>query len=105
MDIPTFRARFPFFANVNPLMVAVVIQEATNQVDASVFRQNTDAAIGYLAAHLLAIDPQGSDTRLVAKDGSTMYGKMYENLRLAMTVGIAVSGGGDGCGRGGGWPG
>lgn len=86
-------------------MLAFVINEATLQIDPAVFRQNTDTAIGYLAAHLLAIDPQGGNTRLVAKDGTTTYGRQFEALRLAMTVGIAVSGGGRGCGRGGGWGG
>lgn len=98
------------FKNVNPQQVAAVIAEAVIEVDTSVFRQFTDTAVGFLAAHKLMIDPQGNDTRLEAQKGETdlgqtTYGRQFMELREALVVGVAVSGGsrGIGWGWGGGW--
>jgi hypothetical protein len=104
MDVATFRVRYPVFQNVAPQMVAAVIAEATLEVDPSVWRTMTETGIGLLAAHKLAIDPQGNNVRLVAKDGTTTYGNQYEELRGALVVGVVVSGGNRGLGRGWGWP-
>jgi hypothetical protein len=93
MDVALFRARYPAFQNVSPQMVAAVIAEATLEVDPLVWRTMTETGIGLLAAHKLAIDPQGNNTRLVAKDGTTTYGNMYDQLRAALAVGVVVSGG------------
>ena len=102
MQVSDFLTRYPVFKNVAPTMVAAVLAEATLEHDPVTWGLQLDKGIGLLTAHKLAIDPQGNQTRLVAKDGTTTYGKQWEELRLSVVVGIAVSGGG--C-RGGWWGG
>jgi hypothetical protein len=99
LTIAQFMTRFgSFFTNVKPQQVAYVITEAARIVDPQVYRQLTNDAIAYRAAHLLAIDPAGGDTRLVAKDGTTTFEKSFNELREAMTFGAASSGSGWVCG-------
>ena len=92
LQVAQWMARFPYFRNVNPQLVAAVLAEATLQIDPGTFGIQTQAAIGYLAADILARDPQGGDTRLVAKDGTTEYGKLYDRIREEVVVGVVVSG-------------
>jgi hypothetical protein len=70
-------------------MVDYVIQEAARSIDPVAYGSQTDDAVAYLAAHNLAIDPQGADMRLVAKDGTTTYGKRYNEIREQCIVGVA----------------
>lgn len=93
MDVPTFLTTYPVFKNVAPSLVLTTLNKATLYVDPTVFRELTDTAIGLKCAAFLAIDPQGGDVRLVAKDGTTTYGKMFDDLRESMVVGVAVAGG------------
>lgn len=97
MNVSSFLVRYPVFRNVAPSMVAAVIAEATLELDPGVWGGVLQTGIGLLAAHKLMIDPQGGDTRLVAKDGQTTYGRLFEELRAAVVVGVAVSGGGRCC--------
>lgn len=103
MDVPTFQKRFRQFRNTDPQVVSMVIAEAALWIDATVYRQLTDSAVAYLAAHKLAMDPQGQDTALKASElegtlSTTTYGRQFMEIREAMTVGIAVSGGPRWCG-------
>ena len=91
-QVTAFLARFPVFKNVQPTLVASILAEATLEIDPGTWGIQTQAGIGLLAAHKLMIDPQGGDTRLVAKDGSTTYSKQYEELRSMVVVGVIVSG-------------
>jgi hypothetical protein len=98
VDVALFQRRFKQFKNTYPDVVSLVLAEAALQCDASVYRQMTDSAVAYLAAHLLAIDPQGQDTRLKASElegtlSTTTYGRRFMDIREMMTVGVAVSGG------------
>ena len=91
-QVAAFLARFPVFKNVQPTLVASILAEATLEIDPGTWGIQTQAGIGLLAAHKLMIDPQGGDTRLVAKDGSTTYSVQYEELRSMVVVGVVVSG-------------
>ncbi len=76
----TFKARWTEFTPVADALVTSALAEATRECDARVFGTRIDDAIGLLAAHKLAISPQGQAARLVAKDGSTTYGTEWARI-------------------------
>lgn len=80
MDLAAFRARFPEFRAASDPLVESVLAEATLRVASDVFGDLTDAAIGYLAAHLLAGSPLGFSQRLEDDKTETTYLKDYRAL-------------------------
>ncbi len=74
----------PEFASVlasAPARVQAAIDDATAQVDDEVWGDQTDIGISLLAAHLIAISPNGMPARLVTKNGRTTYLDLYEGMR------------------------
>lgn len=92
MDLATFFARYPEFAEAGSELVNACLLEAGATIDQATYGNLYDAAQGALAAHLLAIAPFGQNVRMVAKDGSTTYRKRFDELQRAATCGAAVSG-------------
>lgn len=82
MNLAAFRAAFPEFDTADDALVNAHLDMAEGRVDSEVFGDNYDAAHGYMTAHLLAISPYGNTAKLVAKDGTTTYGKNYEGLKM-----------------------
>ncbi len=76
-----FIARFPEFEEAG-VTISVVLDEAVRRTDGDIFGNKTDDAVMYRAAHLLAISPFGQNARMVAKDGTTIYGNELEKLIL-----------------------
>lgn len=60
----TLKARFAELAPTSDTVVDAAIAEAARSCDASVYGAAIDDAVLYLAAHLLAISPQGAASRL-----------------------------------------
>lgn len=81
MDLTTFRASFPEFAATPDETVEAKLAEADRRVDARVFGDKADDAVGYLTAHLLATSPFGQHARLEDKSEETIY--LQEWRRLA----------------------
>lgn len=73
----TFRARWPEFTATPDALVQPALDEAARSVDPRLFAAQTDDAVGWLAADLIARSPGGENARLVAKDGTTTYGDRF----------------------------
>lgn len=82
-----FILRFPAFAPADPDVVQIELANAARMVSRAMFVEQTDDAIGLLAAHRMALRPGGEFARLKTKDGTshTAYGDQYQAmLRNAM---------------------
>ena len=90
MDVAEFLLRFPVFEGTPPTLIDAKLAEATRGVDAEVFGDKTEDAIGYKTAHLLAIEPFGQTARLEADDGETTYSKRFHKLVKSVTSGFRV---------------
>jgi hypothetical protein len=81
VDVAAFLERGPEFrtfvstAPNGTARVQAALDSAMRRTDASVFGTDTDDAIFFLAAHLLAASPSGKDARL--------KGEAFESLYLA----------------------
>lgn len=72
---------------------AVIVTELTraaSHVSTTVWGDQADDGIAYLAAHRIATRPGGAYARLVGKDGTTTYGKEYDRMRSMLLVGDRV---------------
>ena len=93
-----FLARFPEFKPggseaqqaATQVVIAQELTRASNHVNANVWGDQADDGIVYLAAHRIATRPGGSFSRLMSKDGSTMYGNEYDRMRDMLLVGDRV---------------
>lgn len=72
----TFKARFPEFLATDDSVVQSVLNEAAARVDGSF--GDTDTGVGYLTAHILSMQPYGQNARLESDDGTTTYGKLFD---------------------------
>lgn len=86
VTVASLRARWEEFAPTHDAVVQGAIDEATEECDERVFGGKFDHAVGLLAAHKLAISPQGQPLRLEAKlvqdspHGTTTYGCEFDAL-------------------------
>lgn len=80
-----FIAEFPEFSSPdNRSLVEAKIAEATAMLDESAFGEALyNGAVGYKAAHLIAMSPFGRQAQLVNDDGSTVYGRLFEEEYLS----------------------
>lgn len=92
-DINIFLKRFPEFdgQGKNLTLIKAKIDEATRRTDPTLASDLADDITYYLAAHLLAQSPMGQNAKLVAKDGSTTYGKEYKRLCRLVSMGFRVA--------------
>jgi hypothetical protein len=100
VDVTAFLIRAPEFVTFKnnapngTARIQTAIDDATARTDASVFGVDTEAAIFYLAAHLLAASPSGKDARLKGEGFASLY--LVERQRLealhAPILGGALSG-------------
>lgn len=77
----TFLVRFKEFEKADQPLIEAEIALVTQQVNAQVWGEQTDDAIGLLVAHRIAKRPAGQFARLVNKSGSTFYLEEYERMR------------------------
>ena len=91
VDFTSFVADFPEFEPAGRQLVESKLADARLRVDAAVWEAKTDLGVKYLAAHLLALSPFGQQARLVAKDGSTTYGKHHKQMVHEVTAGFRVA--------------
>ena len=79
--------RFPTFSDVPLSLVDQCIQEAESRTDAAVWGARTDQGVQWLAAHLIAMSPEYTQTGGKCKcgaDGLTSY--MRERVRMSRVV-------------------
>lgn len=86
MTVADFLARAPEFrtfkseATNGEARIQAALDAATRRTDSSVFGDDTDSAIFFLAAHLLASSPSGKDARLKGEGFVSLY--LEERRRL-----------------------
>jgi hypothetical protein len=79
----TLKARFAEFGPTPDAVVTACLVAAANQVDPRLFGDDTDEAVGWLAAHKLASSPHGVQARLEKTSPETVY--LAEWRRIART--------------------
>lgn len=89
-----FIARFPEFGPpAESSVVTIELANAANMVNADMFAQQTDDAIGLLAAHRMSLRPGGEFARMVLKGGGvarTPYGDQYDAMQMNVMPGDRV---------------
>ncbi len=75
-----FRDEYPEFKTAGSVLVCAKLGHAKDDTDASVWLTKTDHAVGLRTAHLLALSQFGQNSRLIAKDGTTIYEKQLGKL-------------------------
>lgn len=88
----TFKARWRDFVPTDDDVVQAALDEAARSVDDRYFGDKTDDAVGLLAAHKLASSPFGQSARLANDDGTTTYGKQFEEMSRAACGGAHAIG-------------
>lgn len=89
MDAEDFKVRFPEFAKTPEPVLASTLSEAATQIqDEGRFGDLYDSAHGLLAAHALAMSPQGRQAKLDAANGMTIYRRRYLEI-CKRAVGVA----------------
>jgi len=74
MTADEFVLRHGEFSETEDELVELALADATRQTDAEVFGENTEEAIGWLAAHLLISGPNGRNVReALGKNGQSTY--------------------------------
>lgn len=89
MDIPTFKARFPEFSRLPDPTIKDAIARGTARTNSTVMGDQTDEAIGYMAAHLLALSPYGQQARLSEPGKMTTYYQHWYDIAQYKAVGYA----------------
>lgn len=85
--LETFRARFPH-APDDDAILQPVLDDAAERTPPAVWLGLTRQAHGYLAAHMLGLEPYGRDARLKKDEAATSYGAIRDRLErdIALTV-------------------
>lgn len=86
----SFIAARPEFAKTQLSVIQAMLDEATTELDPTVWNALLDQGVSYLAAHKLALSPFGQNARMIAKDGTTTYWTHFQ--RLVRIVGGAHGG-------------
>lgn len=69
---------FPEFANTDQGLIAAKLADAQQQLDATAFGDDYDAAVKYLACHLIAVSPSGEFARLDPTEETDGASSTYE---------------------------
>ena len=87
-----FIKRFPDFKPAEPDVVTIELANAANIVNRTMFAEQTDDAIGLLAAHRMALRSGGEFARLKSNDGKshTTYGDLYAEMQKHVMPGDRV---------------
>lgn len=93
MAAPTaseFKTDFPEFDQLTDAYVQVKLDEAEAMLDELAFGEADNAlynvAVGYRAAHLLALSPFGKQLQLVSDDGKSVYSQLFETEILPLVA-------------------
>jgi hypothetical protein len=76
----SFKEQWPEFAPTPDALVEAKLAAAALQCDARLFGDDTDEAVGLLAAHKLASSPHGAPARLDKTDPLTVYKAEWNEL-------------------------
>ena len=88
VSVEQFRLEFPEFVNANEGLLAGKIADATAMLNASAFGTMHDQAIKYMAAHLVALSPNGEFARLDPNEQNDGARTTYERQYLSIQRGV-----------------
>lgn len=81
---------FPEFASITEAYAQVKLDEAVAMLDELAFGVTGNAlyniAVGYQAAHLLALSPYGQQLQLTSDDGRSVYSKALDTQFLPLVA-------------------
>jgi hypothetical protein len=90
LTLVKFKARFPEFQNLPDVTLLDAIERGSEQSDPAVFGAIVDEAVGYLAAHFLALSPFGTPSaRLNPTSEVTTYMVHYKRIATMRAAGWA----------------
>lgn len=87
VNVAAFKVSFPEFAKAGDTLLEAHLAQAALEVDAGLWGVWADNGVMLTAAHSLAMSPFGMNARMVAKDGSTTYGKKLDEKRAMVSLG------------------
>jgi hypothetical protein len=90
LSLQTWRTQYPEFASAPDALVQAYLDRALARIDASVWGTLADQGQGLLAAHTLALAPNGQFARLTSEKGETTYGRQFARLEAQVTIGLRV---------------
>lgn len=91
MDYDTFRVTHPEFQTASEPLVREFLKHAAARLSATVLGASYDEAHGALVSHMIATSPGGQMARMVNKDGSTIYSRRLDEIKMACVPGVLVS--------------
>ena len=82
---------FPEFASIGQAFIEVKLADAEAMLDELAFGEDTgnalyNVAIGYKAAHLLALSPYGQQLQLTSDDGQSVYSVLFDQNILPLVA-------------------
>lgn len=94
VSVDQLRAEFPEFANTDSGLIQAKIDDAIAQLNDDAFGDDFDAAVKYLACHLIAVSPSGEFARLdptKETDGaSSTYERFFKQIARKIAGPMAV---------------
>jgi hypothetical protein len=91
VEIATFKIRYPEFKSASDDLIEACLEDAALSVDATVYGAKYDLAHGLLAAHYLAMNPNGLQLRMQTEQGSvplvaSHYGREFRRIRRSVVI-------------------
>ena len=94
LDVTTFVAKFPEFdeiGTVSPDTITQAIEDAKEFCDSTIWGSRYESGVLYKAAHMLAMSPFGETARLDKKGEQSTYGVVFDSMRRALPIRMAVT--------------
>lgn len=89
VTLAKFRNFYDEFRKTDDGTVLAKIRLAEFEVNDTVWGDRADAGVMLMAAHMISMAPSGENAKLVSKDGSTIYLKMFDRTKKSVTSGFA----------------
>ncbi len=93
VTLQKFRNAYSEFRKTDDGDVTAKIRLAEFEVNDAVWGDRADAGVMLMTAHMLMMAPAGQNAKLVPKDGKTLYLKMFDRTKRAVTSGFARTAG------------
>lgn len=93
MTAAEFKALFPEFVSAPDALVTSRLAWAAPRTPADIWGELQDQGQAFLAAHFLALLPNGKEMRKGEKPGESMYLRERERLELIVSSGFRIAGG------------
>lgn len=90
VTVSSFIESYPEFTGTDTTLIQRKLIDAALQVPAGIWGAQTDAGVELTTAHLLALAPFGEGSRLVNKDGTTIYEGRLQTMQRQVAGGPRV---------------